>query len=68
MRIELFMTDETKKAVICHVCGSYVCPKCENFMEGAKPISPFPVFEGKTSRLYSCVRCDYKRYLVVRES
>lgn len=63
VRIEMVDKSANSKAWKCHVCGAYCCLECGNELVADKPLSPFPMYEGETSRLHRC-SCQ-KMYLVV---
>lgn len=52
------------KAYKCHVCGSYVCPRCGQQLVSAPPMVSWD-YAGEISRLHKCP-CQ-RMYLVVQE-
>ena len=67
VRIELVEMASNGKAMVCHVCGVYVCSNCGGEMRSDPPVLPYP-YRGKTMRLHRCARCGNKQYLEVDAS
>ena len=63
-QIKLVERSENGKAWKCHVCGSYVCPKCGQQLVCVPPLISWD-YPGRIDRLHKCP-CQ-KMYLVVQE-